>query len=325
MICTVAAVSVTAFIVIQLPPGDYATTYRAQLEAQNLRVTDEQMEELRIEFGLDKPMTTQYFHWIGNAMRGDLGWSLRYKEPVSKLIGERMPMTLLVFVSTIVVTYVLAISIGVYSATHQYSIPDYIFTTFGFIGIATPHFLLALVAMYLLQTHLGWSVGGLQSNEYRDVEWFGEGGIGKFIDLLKHMVVPVLVIGVAGTAGLIRVMRGTLLDEIRKQYVVTARAKGVSEIKLLFKYPVRVACNPIISSLAWLLPRVISGQAIVAIVLNLPTVSPLLLSALKAQDTYLAGSIVLILTCLVVLGAFISDILLVIVDPRIRLEKSGGS
>lgn len=322
MVITVIVVSIAAFVVIQLPPGDYLTAYIADQEAQGQRFTDDEIASLRVEFGLDKPMVAQYFSWIGKIVtRGDLGWSLKYKRPVSEMILERLPMTLLIFFCTIVVTYTLAISIGVYSATHQYSVGDYFFTTVGFIGIATPHFLSALVVMYIFQYYLGFDVGGLQSADYRDAAWLGPQFIGKLWDLIKHLVVPVIIIGTAGTAGLIRVMRGTLLDELRSQYVTTARAKGVSEIKLLFKYPVRIACNPIVSTIGWLLPRIISGQAIVAIVLNLPTISPLLLVGLKQQDTYLAGSIILILTCLVVIGTFISDILLVLVDPRIRLEK----
>ena len=274
---------------------------------------------MRKQYGLDRPAVVQYFDWMRGIMRGDLGRSFSWERPVTHLLAERLPLTMLLFVSATILVYSLAVPIGIYSARHQRSIGDYAAMAMSFIGMSVPNFLLALVLLFLAFKHLGLSPGGLFSPEYADAPW----GAAKALDLGKHLVVPLCVTTISGTAGLIRVMRANLLDELRKLYVTTARAKGVAEWKLLLKYPVRVAANPIVSSLGFILPGLIGGQAIISMVLNLPTFGPLLLDALKAQDMYLAGSVVLIQTALVVVGVFLSDILLVIVDPRIRL--TGGT
>jgi len=317
MLIVLALVSVVAFIIIQLPPGDYVTSYVAALEAIGEPVQEEQIMALRKQYGLDLPIYFQYFKWLWNMFHGDFGQSFAWNKPVNQLLVERLPLTVVVSLSTLLFTYAIAIPIGIYSAIHQYSIGDYTLTIIGFAGLATPNFLLALILMFLFYKYFGLSIGGLFSSEYLRASW----SIGKFVDMLKHLPVPIIVIGTAGTAGLIRIMRGCLLDELRKQYVITARAKGVAERILLFKYPVRVAINPIISTIGWTLPRIVSGGTITAIVLSLPTVGPLLYDALLDQDMYLAGSSVMILSFLTVIGTLISDILLVLVDPRIRYEK----
>ena len=318
MIIILLAVSVVAFIIIQLPPGDYLTSFMKSLELRGMKLTPDQILTLERKFGLNTPVYLQYFKWMWNMLHGDFGVSLQWNEPVSKLIGERLALSVTISLLTLLFTYVVAIPIGIYSATHQYSIADYGFTVFGFTGLAIPNFLLALVLMFFFYKYFGLSAGGLFSVEYQIAPW----SVGKVIDMLKHLPIPIIVIGTAGTAGLIRVMRGCLLDELRKQYVITARAKGVSERALLFKYPVRVAVNPIISTIGWTLPAIVSGETIVAIVLSLPTTGPLLFQALMAQDMYLAASTIMFLTVLTVIGTVISDILLVWIDPRIRYEKA---
>jgi len=318
MIILLLVASVIAFIIIQLPPGDYLTSYIMQLKASGQTVDELYIASLKRQYGLDLPIYLQYFKWMWGMLHGDFGRSFEWNKPVSDLIAERLPFTVIISLFTLVFTYVVAIPIGIYSATHQYSIADYTFTTIGFAGLATPNFLLALILMFLFYKYFGLSVGGLFSREYIRAAW----SLSKFMDMLKHLPIPIIVIGTAGTAGLIRVMRGCLLDELRKQYVITARAKGVEERKLLFKYPVRVAINPIVSTIGWTLPRIVSGETITAIVLSLPTTGPLLFQALTSQDMYLAGSTVMFLTFLTVIGTFISDLLLVWVDPRIRYERS---
>lgn len=310
-------ISIVAFIIIQLPPGDYLSSYIASLEMSGYNIDETQIVSLKKHYGLDLPIYLQYFKWMWRILHGDFGRSFEYKLPVSKLIGERLPLTTMLSLFTLIFTYAVAIPIGIYSATHQYSISDYTFTVIGFSGLAIPNFLFALILMFLFYKYFGLSVGGLFSSEYATAAW----SMGKFIDMLKHFPIPIIVIGTAGTAGLIRVMRGCLLDELRKQYVITARAKGVSERNLLFRYPVRVAVNPIISTIGWTLPGIVSGETITALVLCLPTTGPLLFNALMTQDMYLAGSTVMFLSFLTVVGTFISDILLVWVDPRIRYEK----
>lgn len=308
--------SIVSFTIIQLPPGDYLTTYVAALRSAGADVTEDQIAALERRYGLGQPVLVQYFRWMrGIFLRGDLGMSFHWNRPVSLLLQQRVPLTLAVSLSTLLFTYVVAIPIGIYSATRQYSIGDHVFTTMGFIGLATPNFLLALALMYLSVRFLGGSVGGLFSPQYADAPW----SLAKIWDLMQHLPIPVIVVGTAGTAGIIRVMRGCLLDELERPYVETARTKGVSERRLLYKYPVRLAINPLVSSMAWLFPAIISGEVIVSIVLNLPTVGPLLLSALQNQDMFLAGGIVMILGVLTVLGTLISDLLLVWLDPRIRL------
>jgi len=320
MIIILLAVSLVAFIIIQLPPGDYLTTLIENLRARGIQVNEEQIRSLEKQYGLDLPVYAQYFTWMWNMVHGNFGRSFEWNEPVSMLIAERLPLTITISLLTLLFVYAVSIPIGIYSATHQYSIGDYTFTVAGFAGLAIPNFLLALVLMFLFYKYFGLSAGGLFSLDYQIAPW----SLAKVIDMLKHLPIPIIVIGTAGTAGLIRVMRGCLLDELRKQYVITARAKGVSERALLFKYPVRVAINPIVSTIGWTLPGIVSGETITAIVLSLPTTGPLLFRALIAQDMYLAGSTVMFLTFLTVIGTLISDILLVWIDPRIRYEKKGA-
>ena len=316
MLALLIGVSIFAFFLIELPPGSYVDTHIAQLEQEGQTVNKAEIESLKKRYGLDQPTYVRYFKWMGGMLRGDMGISYQWNQPVTDIIAERLPTTIAVALLSALFTYAVAIPIGIYSAVRQYSIGDYVFTVLGFIGMAIPHFFFAMVLMVFSFKWFGISVGGLFSPEYLTAPW----SMGKFIDLLKHLPIPMIVIGLAGAAGLIRVMRACLLDELQKQYVTTARARGVSEIKLLFKYPVRLALNPIISTVGWLLPRLVSGTVVVAIVMNLPTLGPVLFGALKSQDTYLAGSIVLFLTVLTVIGVFLSDVLLAITDPRIRYE-----
>ncbi|HDY64681.1 MAG TPA: ABC transporter permease [Phycisphaerae bacterium] len=317
IIPTLLVVSVLSFIIIQLPPGDYLTSYISSLEESGETVAEEQVAALRKRYHLDDPMYVQYFKWMRGLLKGDMGMSFEWNRPVTELIGERILLTMAISITTLLFTWAVAIPIGIYTAVKQYSIGDYVFTFLGFIGLATPSFLLALIFMYIGYSVFGISAGGLFSAEYQSAPW----SWGKVIDLLKHIWIPVIIIGLAGTAGLIRILRGNLLDELRKQYVITARAKGVGRIKLLLKYPVRVAINPMISTIGWLLPAIISGSVITAVVLGLPTTGPLLLRALQNQDMYLAGSMIMLLGSLTVIGTLISDLLLLWLDPRIRYEK----
>jgi peptide/nickel transport system permease protein len=317
MVITLLVVSIVAFIIIQLPPGDYLTSYIVRMESSGARVPEEAIASLKKQYGLDLPMYQQYSQWMWKMLHGDMGRSFAWNKPVRQLIGERLPLTVIISLLSLIFTYAVAIPIGIYSATHQYSISDYAFTTIGFVGLATPNFLLALILMFFFYKYFGLTIGGLFSVQYIEAVW----SIDKFIDILKHLPIPIIVIGTAGTAWLVRVMRGCLLDELRKQYVITARAKGLAEKTLLFKYPVRVAINPIISTIGWMLPAIVSGETITAIVLNLPTTGPLFFSALLGQDMYLAGSTIMLLSSLTVIGTLLSDILLVWIDPRIRYEK----
>ena len=313
-------ISVITFVIIELPPGDYLTTYIQQLEEQGTELTLEEIGNLTRFYGLDKPIYGRYLKWISNILlHGNLGWSFAYQRAVSTLVAERVGTTVMLSIVTLVFTYVVAIPIGILSAVKQYSPFDYFFTFVGFIGLAVPNFLLALVLLWLSFKYLDLTVTGLFSSQYVDAPWT----LAKIGDLFAHIWVPVIVIGTAGMAGLIRVMRGCLLDELTRQYVITARAKGVREARLLFKYPVRLALNPIVSGIGWLLPAIVSGAVITSIVLNLPTLGPLLLGALNSQDMYLAGSIVLILSFLVLIGNLISDILLAWLDPRISFKGLG--
>jgi len=314
MIVSLWIMSIVAFVVINLPPGDWLTMYIAELQAQaGVADAEEIVSALRKEYGLDQPGYVRYFKWMLKLLHGDFGMSFVWRKPVIELVQERLILTITISLFTILFTYAVAIPIGIYSATHQYSIGDYIFTTVGFVGLATPNFLLALILMFIFSTYFGIGVGGLFSPEYVDASW----SLAKIMDMLHHLWVPIVVIGTAGTAGLIRVMRGCLLDELRKQYVVTARAKGVKERTLLFKYPVRMAINPIVSTIGWQIPRIISGETITAIVLALPTIGPLLLEALRRQDMFLAGAMVMLLSLLTIIGTFFSDFLLIAIDPRI--------
>ena len=318
VVLSAVALSIVAFIIIQLPPGDYVTQFVFQMEQRGLVVDEAMMRALYQRFAFDRPLHEQYLRWIGNIiLRGDFGESMAFNAPVAELIGERIVLSVTISISTLIITYLMAAPIGIYSATHPYSVGDYAATVFGFIGVATPNFLLALILMYLMHSLFGWSPGGLFSREYLAAPW----SFGRVIDLLKHLPVPLIVIGTAGTAALIRILRSSLADELGRQYVITARAKGVGERQILFKYPVRIAINPIISAIGSLLPTIVSGEALVAIVLNLPTIGPLLLDGLRQQDMFLASSVVLMLGMLTMIGVLISDLMLVVVDPRIRFER----
>jgi peptide/nickel transport system permease protein len=310
--------SIVAFLLIQLPPGDYVSGYKAQLASRGQLITPETEEALRKHYGLDQPIMVQYVKWVWRFLRGNLGRSLMLEKPVSELIGERLVLTLTIALLSLVVVYGVGTVVGIYSATHQYSFGDYFFTVLGFIGISMPGFLIALVLMFVFFKYFNANVGGLFSREFAVMQGWS---FTKLLDLLKHLPLPILIIGLAGASWLIRVMRGSLLDELRKQYVITARAKGQREQKLLFRYPVRVALNPIISFIGWELTYSISAQTIVAIVMGLPTLGPLLFTALINQDMYLAGAIILFLGSLTIIGTFISDILLAVVDPRIRYTR----
>lgn len=316
MIPFLFAVSIVAFLLIQAPPGDYLTTYIAKLGESNEVLDQASIENLRERFGLDRPLYVQYFYWVANLMRGDFGMSFEWRQPVSDLIWERMGLTVMLSFSTLLFTWAVAFPIGVYSAVRKYSIGDYVATTLGFIGLATPNFLLALILMYIGVVHFGADVGGLFSNEYKNAPW----SWAKLGDLMAHLWLPILVLGTSATASLIRIMRANLLDELNKPYVDTARAKGLSEFWLIMKYPVRVALNPFISTIGWILPNLVSGAVVTAIVLSLPTAGPLMLQALLAQDMYLAGAFVLLLSSLTVVGMLISDILLVLLDPRVKYD-----
>ena len=317
MLISLSIMSFVSFVLIELPPGDYLSMYIKSLELRGEKVDAARIESLKVEYGYGQPFIVKYTKWItGIVTRGNFGNSLQWKEPVNKLMAERLPYTIVLSICTILLTYLLSIPIAIYSATHQYSFGDYAATVLGFIGLAIPAFLLALFLMYTLYAKFGIPVGGLFSEQYRDAPW----SAAKLIDLLKHLILPVLITGLSGTAGNIRTLRATLLDEFQKDYVETARVKGLPENKLILKYPVRIALNPMWSTIGWLLPAIVSGGTIVDVVLNLPTVGPLLLNSLKSQDMYLAGSIIFILTFLVLVGTFISDIILVISDPRIKYE-----
>ncbi len=311
------AISFLSFVLIQLPPGDYVTTYIATLAASNEVVDQNTAAGLRNRFGLDQPMVVQYWKWISNiAFHGDFGLSFEWQQPVGDLIWERMALTLLLTLSALLLTWGIALPVGVFSAVRKYSFADYVVTGLSFLGLAIPSFLLALVLMYIAAVEFGQNVGGLFSEQYLTAPW----SVDKTIDLLQHLWIPVIILAVSGTASLIRVMRANMLDELHKPYVTTARAKGLSEFTLLVKYPLRLALNPFISTIAWLLPNLVSGSIIVAIVLSLPTAGPLLLQSLMSQDMYLAGAFILLICALTVLGSLVSDILLALVDPRIRLE-----
>ncbi len=316
LIPTMIAIVIISFVIIQLPPGDYLTSYIAQLQSRGTVVDQSEIDALRERYGLDQPWYVQFAKWIWGVLHGDFGMSFQRNRPVSELIGERLLLTIVISLATLVFTWIIAIPVGVYSATHQYSFGDYAFTFLGFVGRGIPDFMLALILMWVSLSTFKISVGGLFSSEFQEAAW----SFAKVWDLIKHLWIPMIVLGMGGTAGLIRVMRANLLDELRKQYVITARAKGVTESKLLFKYPVRIAMNPFVSTLGWYLPSLVSGATIVSVVLSLPTAGPLLLFSLTSQDMYLAGSFILMLSTLTVIGTFVSDVLLALLDPRIRFQ-----
>jgi len=316
MIPTLIVISMISFFIIQLPPGDYLTVWVAEMEATGDQVSMEMVQQLRQRYGLDQPLHVQYWRWMSGVVRGDFGQSFFFRRPVGELIWERLGLTVAISLLTLLLTWLIAIPIGIYSAVRQYTVFDYVFTFIGFVGMAAPAFTLALVVMYCAYRYLGISVSGLFSEQFIGAPWSWP----KFVDFLKHVWIPVLVLAVGSTAGMIRVMRANLLDQLEMPYVVTARAKGLSPLRLLLKYPVRLAINPVVSTLGWMLPWLISGSVIVAHVLNLPTTGPLLLKSLYYQDMYLAGTFVLMLSALTVIGTLISDVLLAWVDPRIRFE-----
>jgi len=314
MVPTLLAISALVFFIIQLPPGDYLTTIIIELEQQG-EAGRERIEFLRQEYGLDKPMIEQYFLWVLGMLQGDFGWSFEHQLPVTEVVGDRMFLTFVVSFTTIIFVYIVSFPIGVYSAVRQYSIGDYTLTFLGFVGLATPNFLLALVLMYIANVYFGTSIGGLMDPEFADQPW----SWAKMGSVLEHLWVPVVVIGTSGTAGMIRRLRANLLDELHKQYVITARAKGLPRGKALIKYPLRMALNPFIADIGNLLPEIISGSVIISVVISLPTTGPMLLTALQSQDMYLAGSFLMFVAGLTVLGTLVSDLALAALDPRIRL------
>ena len=320
MVPTLLAISVMVFVIIQLPPGDYLTTYIDELISQGETVSADRIEFLRQQYGFDKHPVEQYFVWVFGLLQGDFGFSFEHNLPVADIIGDRILLTFVVSFSTIVFTWVVSFIIGTYSAVYQYSLGDYALSFVGFVGLATPNFLLALVLLWLANVYFGTSIGGLMDPNYLDQPW----SWGKALSVLEHLWIPVVVIGTSGTAGMIRRLRANLLDELHKQYVVTARAKGLHPFKILIKYPLRMALNPFVADIGNLLPQVISGAAIVSVVLSLPTTGPMLLRALQSQDMYLAGSFLMMLALLTVFGTLLSDIALALLDPRIRLGGGAG-
>jgi len=319
MIPTLIAISAITFVIIQLPPGDYLSTLIAELQSQGENVDTAKIDALRAQYGLDRPMIEQYLVWVWGLLNGDFGFSFEYQLPVADVVGDRLFLTLVLNFTTIIFIWIVSFPIGIYSATHQYSWGDYGLTFIGFIGLATPNFLLALVLLYFANVWFGTSIGGLMDPVYIDQPW----SVDKILSVLEHLWVPVVVIGTSGTAGMIRRLRANMLDELQKQYVVTARAKGLSPFKTLIKYPLRTALNPFIADIGNMLPQVVSGSAIVSMVLSLPTTGPMLIAALQSQDMYLAGSFLILLALLTVVGMFLSDLALAWLDPRIRL--GGGA
>ena len=314
-------ISVVSFAVIELPPGDWVTYHIENLRSTGIQLNEEEADRLIAMYGFDQPAWRRYLRWMeGIILRFNFGWSFQWGKTVNELLAERLPLTLLIAILSLIVSWVLAVSLGIYSATHQYSILDYIFTFFGFLGLATPGFLLAMVLAWYIFKYTEFSPLGLYAIEYMGEPW----SVDKFIDMLKHLIMPCLIVGLGSTGALMRVMRGNLLDELKRQYVITARAKGVTETRLLFKYPVRMSMNPVISTVGWTLPAIFSGEILVSLILGLQTVGPLLLRAVLAQDMFLAGSIVMILSALTVIGTLVSDILLAAVDPRIRYEGAAS-
>lgn len=315
MIPTLIGISMIAFMIIQLPPGDYLTSLMSSMADSGQTVDPAQVAKMREIYGLDDPLWLQYWKWIsGIVFRGDFGWSFEWGRPVSELIWERMGATLMISIASLFFVWSVSLPIGIYSAVRRHSVGDHVFTFLGFLGLAIPNFIMALTLMYFSYRYFGQSVGGLFSPEYTDAPW----SWAKFVDLLAHIWVPIIVIGTNGTAALIRILRANLTDELNKPYVITARAKGLPERQVILQYPVRIALNPFVSAIGWVLPELISGVTITAIVLNLPAAGPLLLRALISQDMYLAGSFILLMGVLTLVGMLISDLLLALLDPRIR-------
>lgn len=315
-ILTIVAVSILSFAIIQLPPGDYVTSYIAAQQASGNPLAQEAAENLRNLYGLDAPIYVQYYKWVSQMARGNFGQSMEWGRPVDQVIGDRLWLTVAISLTALMFTWVVALPIGIYSAVRQYSVGDYVYTFLGFIGLAIPNFMLALILMYFGFKYFNLSIGGLFSPDYANAPW----SPARLWDLVRHLPLPAVVLGLGGTAGIIRIMRANLLDELRKPYVVTARAKGLPYMRAVLRYPVRVALNPFASTIGYELPHIVSGSIIVSLVLSLPTVGPLLLRALISQDMFLAGTIILLLGTLTVIGTFLSDLLLMWIDPRIRLE-----
>jgi peptide/nickel transport system permease protein len=315
MIPTLIVISIAIFVIIQAPPGDWIESYIAQLQAQGEAVDPAKIEFLRKTYGLDQPFYMQYLKWAGGLVQGDLGYSFEHSMPVNEVVGDRLSLTVVVSLAAILFVWVVSFPIAVYSAVRQYSVGDYLFTFLGYIGLATPSFLLALILLYFAKEHFDISIGGLMDPQYMGAAW----SWAKFESILAHLWIPVLVIGLPGTAGMIRRLRANLLDELNKQYVTTGRAKGLPPGRLLVKYPLRISLNPFIADIGSLLPELISGSVIVSVVMSLPLTGPMLLEALRSQDMYLAGSFLMFMAFLTVVGVFISDIMLALLDPRIRL------
>jgi len=319
MIPTLLVISLVVFFIIQLPPGDYLETMISELRAQGENVDPARIEFLRQQYGLDRPMIEQYWLWLFGLLHGDLGYSFEFELPVADVIGNRFWFTAILAVSTTLFTYVIAFPIGIYSAVKQYSVGDYAATFFGYFGLAMPNFLFAIILMHYLNNWFGLSIGGLMDPQYIDAPW----SAGKALSVINHLWLPMLIIGTAGTAAMIRRLRANMLDELQKQYVVTARAKGLSPMKTILKYPLRMSLNHVIADIGQILPAMVSGAALVSIVMDLPTNGPLLLRSLQSQDMYLAGAFLMFEAVLVVVGVFISDVLLAMLDPRIRM--GGGA
>jgi peptide/nickel transport system permease protein len=315
MVPTLIVISIAIFVIIQAPPGDWIESYIAQLKAQGEAVDPAKIEFLRRTYGLDMPFYMQYLKWAGGLLQGNLGYSFEHSMPVSEVVGDRLSLTVVVSIASILFVWVVSFPIAVYSAVRQYSIGDYLFTFLGYIGLATPSFLFALILLYFAKEYFDLSIGGLMDPQYMGAAW----SWGKFQSILSHLWIPVLVIGLPGTAGMIRRLRANLLDELNKQYVTTGRAKGLSPGRLLVKYPLRISLNPFIADIGSLLPELISGSVIVSVVMSLPLTGPMLLDSLRSQDMYLAGSFLMFMAFLTVVGVFISDIMLALLDPRIRL------
>lgn len=317
MVPTLFLISIISFAALQLPPGDYLTSYAAQLTTQGEYIDQQSLNSLRERYGLGEPVYVQYSKWIyGIVTRGDWGQSMEWQRPVKDLIWEALGLTVALAVFSLLISWLIAIPMGVYSATHQYSLPDYAMSIFSFLGVGVPAFMWALIIMYFAQTQLGLNVGGLFSEKYLSAPW----SLDKVVDLFKHLWIPAVIVAIENTAGELRTTRANLLDEVNKPYVELARAKGLSERKLLWKYPVRVALNPFFSTVGWSLANRISSITLMSVVLSLQTTGPMQLRALMSQDMYLAGSILVLLSALTVIGTLVSDILLAWVDPRIRLE-----
>ncbi|ORE95763.1 ABC transporter permease [Stappia sp. 22II-S9-Z10] len=331
MVPTLLIISILIFFIIELPPGDYLSNQIDQLRAQGESASIAQLEFLRREFALDAPFWERYAVWIGlwpgpsghlnGILQGNYGWSFEYSKPVDQVVSGTLLLTVVLNFATILFVYIVSFPIGIYSATRQYSWGDYGFTFLGYIGLATPNFLLGLILLFLMNEYFGVSIGGLMAPQFVGQPL----SVDKMLSVLAHLVVPTIVIGTAGTAAMIRRLRANLLDELHRQYVTTARAKGLSERKVILKYPLRMALNPFIADIGNLIPSLVSGSVIVSVVLNLPTVGPVLLGALQSQDQYLAGFILLFVAVLTLIGMLVSDILLAMLDPRIRLGQETAS